>query len=348
MARRIQVLVADDSAALREAVCALLREEPDIHVAGRARNGREAVELAKSLRPDVITMDIQMPELGGLEAIGEIMAAAPARILVVSSLGGAEVDLSLRAIAAGALEVIAKPEGGGEQELRAWGRMLAESIRLMSEIPVVSRRRSARRVIPVSRPGPMSVAAIALAASTGGPPALAEIVRALPAGFPATILIAQHISAGFTKGLVRWLSGVSKVPVQEARSGEKCLPGRVYLPPDGCNLALGRDRSVETPRCGGGSCPSADLLLSSVAKAYGRRSAGVVLTGMGEDGARGLLAIRQAGGATLAQDETSSVVFGMPKAAVRLGATMTMLALADIGPHLVNLSPQGLSHGEAP
>jgi two-component system chemotaxis response regulator CheB len=319
---------------MRNALVALLAQEQDLRIVGEARDGVEAVEKARELRPDVITMDVNMPRLDGLGATAAIMAESPARVLMVCAVSeDRQLDLSFRAMAAGALEIISKP-GPAQDELHRFGRRVAEAVRLMAEVPVVRRHKSSRG--PLARAGG-GVAAIGLVASTGGPPALSVVLRGLPADLPVPVLIAQHIAAGFTTGLTRWLSEVAALRVQVARDGEAAQAGRAYLPPDGCDLELDDDGRVRTPRSTGLHCPSANRLLHSLARSLGARAVGVVMTGMGDDGAQGLLAIRHAGGAAFAQDEATSVVFGMPGAARACGAAETLLPLEDIAPMLAGL-----------
>ena len=336
MTRRqpIRILVADDSLTMRNALMALLAQEQDLRVIGEARDGVEAVEKARALRPDVITMDVNMPRLDGLGATAAIMAESPARVLMVCAVSeDRQLDLSFRAMAAGALEVISKP-GPAQDELHRFGRRVAEAVRLMAEVPVVRRSKGGHGNL---RAGGAGVAAIGLVASTGGPPALSVVLRGLPGDLSAPVLIAQHIAAGFTPGLVRWLSEVAALKVDVAREGDAAQAGRVYLPPDGCDLELDPAGRLRTPKSSGLHCPSANRLLHSLAYALGPRAVGVVMTGMGDDGAQGLLDIRRAGGAAFAQDETSSVVFGMPAAARACGAAETMLPLEDIAPMVAGL-----------
>jgi two-component system chemotaxis response regulator CheB len=326
--RPIRVLVVDDSPTMVNTMAALLSQDSRIEVVGRAGDGNRAVSLARLLLPDVITMDLLLPGLDGPAAIAAIMSDAPARILVVSAVADKGAELGFQAIRAGALELIGKPNVTSGEELRKWGRELVNSICLMAEVPVISRR-SRRETIPPMPSKGARVDIFGLAASTGGPPALAEILSRLPKDLPVPLVVAQHITEGFTPGMVRWLSQVTPLTVTIAREGERLEPGRVYFPLDGHDLTIDRGL-VRLTRTQGGPCPSGDLLLGSLARAYGGRVGGVVLTGMGDDGARGLLEIRRAGGVTCAQDEASSVVFGMPKAALDIGATEQMLPLSAL------------------
>jgi two-component system chemotaxis response regulator CheB len=338
MKKKIRVLIADDSITLRAALVALLETDAQIEIVGQAHDGVEAVHLARRLTPDVIAMDVNMPRMDGLRATEAIMAEVPARVLVISAVTEEhQVDLSLRAIAAGALELIAKPRGG-VKELKNWGRHVCESIKLMAEVPVVRRH---KRVLHEHHGGNVGqvghVDVIALVASTGGPPALAQVLKELPADLCSPVLIAQHIADGFVSGLVRWFGSVTKLQVQIAQSGQVPKAGIVYLPPDGRDLEIDREGLLRTPMSTGLHCPSGDRLLLSLARVFGNRASGFVLTGMGEDGALGLLALHRAGGPTFAQDESTSVVFGMPQAALNAGAVRTLLPLESVAPAIVEL-----------
>jgi two-component system chemotaxis response regulator CheB len=343
--KRIRVLVADDSPTMCSVISSLLAKEPSIMVVGCAKDGQQAVDMAEELAPDVITMDVQMPRVGGLEAIEQIMAKSPSRILAVCSVEDREVELSFRAISAGALELIAKPVAGPGYDLAAWGQKLVLAIRLMAEVPVVRRRTQfAPRRASLVRPGAVDV--IAIAASTGGPHALVTILAALPAHLSVPVLIAQHMAPGFGGGFARWLAQVTAMKVLTARTGDPCKAGHVYLPPDSHDLTVGPGGVLAVTPNAEMNCPSGDRLLSSVARAYGSAGAGLVLTGMGDDGARGLLAIHQAGGVTMAQDEESSVVYGMPRAAVEMGATTVQLPLSGIASQLLSMTMKAGSSGK--
>lgn len=340
-----RVLVADDSPTLRRALRALLSADPRLTVVGEAGDGEEAVSLARRLRPDLITIDVLMPKVDGLRATERIMAEAPTRIVVVSQLAATQEDLAVRSLAAGALALIAKPQVLAASDLEKWGEQVRETVRLMSEVPVVTRHAphvepppppAALPAPPVDRaprPGPLK--AFGLVATTGGPQVLAEILSSLPRGLPIPLLVAQHIAEGFGPGLVRWFADVSQLAVGVAVHGARAQAGHVYLAPDGCDLELGAGEVLLARAASSHHRPSGDALLCSLARSLGPRAGGIVLSGMGEDGARGLLALRRAGGLTFAQDEGSSVVWGMPRAAVQLGAAEFTVAPSEVGRALV-------------
>lgn len=349
MAASVRVLIVDDSATMRATMRALLRDAKGIEVVGEAHDGEHAVEEATRLRPDVVTMDVLMPGLDGIASIERIMADAPTRILVVSSAvaaGGAA--LSLRAIGAGALELLAKPSADAtapaDGDVRKFGARLAEAIRLMAEVPVVRRHTSPHAPARVmARP----VDVIAIAASTGGPPLVASLLQRLSA-FPAAagappVVIAQHLAEGFATGLARWLDDTvaPRVRVVVAVDGAPLSRGHVYVAPDGRDVVIERlpnsSLVVRTPPPIGHHRPSADRLLTSVASSGGARAAAFVLTGMGDDGARGLLDVKRAGGLTVVQDPASAVVGGMPSAAIALGAANDVVGIDALGTLLIDL-----------
>ncbi|QGU32462.1 chemotaxis-specific protein-glutamate methyltransferase CheB [Thermochromatium tepidum] len=344
----IRVLVVDDSGAARALIRALLESEPGLSVCGEGANGREALELTLALKPDVITLDLQMPEMDGLTAIEEIMAVRATPILVLSDL--ADSHHAMEAVARGALEAAAKPgiDDGGA---------LAQRLRMLAGVPVIRhirRQSSTTSLVPQTKPALQSLPLpgavggrpenqderlIAIASSTGGPQALAALLPQLPATLAAPILIVQHLSVGFAAAMADWLDGLCPLQVVVAKSGERPQPGRIYLADPAQHLILSADRRLRyvEPDARDIYHPSCDRLLSSVAEHYGKGGLGVILTGMGRDGVRGLLDIRAAGGWTLAQDEASSLIFGMNREAILAGAIAQVLPLDQIAGALCRL-----------
>ena len=323
----IRVLVVEDSATARALIVEVLAGDPDIDVVAEARTGIEAVELAFQLRPDLITMDIEMPDMDGLEAARTIMERAPTPIVVVSSsTNRRETDRSMDAIAAGALYVIDKPDHPFAEDFDEWREQLLSAVKGMAHVKVVRRiRRRGEQLTPVpiqlvedgTGPRPRIVA---IGASTGGPAVLVELLRQLPADFPLPILLVQHIAHGFAEALASWLASACKLRVKVAEHREPLRGGTVYLAPDDRQLGVA-DGSVvlSTGPKVGAFRPSVTYLFDSAARAYGRSLVAIILTGMGTDGVEGLRRVRDLGGRVFAQDEESCVVFGMPREAIRAG-----------------------------
>jgi two-component system, chemotaxis family, protein-glutamate methylesterase/glutaminase len=335
MKPRIRVLVADDSATMRAFLVSVLCH--DFDVVGEATDGDEVVELARAMRPDVITMDVRMPKRDGLDATREIMRSAPARVLIVTAQGDSDdVDLSFRAMADGALELIAKP--GPNESHERWGAALRETITLMAEVPVV-RRRSLTTEDARPRGHSARLDVLAIAASTGGPPTLARLLRRLPATFPVPIVVAQHMAVGFGLGLQRWLSHETELEVVVAAHGQATVPGSVYLARDGADLEVQAKGILSVAPPSSLHCPSADRLLASIAQVHGVRGGALVLTGMGDDGAAGVARVVAMGGVALAQDKASSVVYGMPRCARLAGAQE--VTLDDLPTTLLGLVTPG-------
>lgn len=332
----IRVLVAEDSAVAREYLLYLLGRDPAVEVVGVAHNGLEAVELTHRLRPDVIVMDLHMPQMDGLTATRRIMEQVPTPVVVVSaSLDHTDLDATFETLHAGALTVVEKPTGLGHSDQEQMARHLVQTLKLMADVKVV-RRRAPRSVssalvcAPPARAQPLRV--IAIGASTGGPEVLAEILGSLPAELKVPVLVVQHIAAGFIADLAEWLNSSCRLRVQMAAEGEPAQSGSVYIAPDGLQMGIERDGRIRL-RQGpdvAGFCPSVTYLMQSVAAAFGSAVMGILLTGMGRDGAAGLLRISQTGGITIAQDEASCVVFGMPAEAIRIGAAQQILSPTQI------------------
>lgn len=331
----IRVLVVDDSPTARELLSAIFESQPDFEVVGHATDGHEAVEMAESLKPDVISMDAQMPRMGGLDATRHIMSRVPTPIVIVSaSLDAGDVAAAMQAIRAGALTVASKPRGPGARDFDAVARDLCETVRSMSQVKVIRHWAVQPSPPPPARPHVTTRRAqvVAIAASTGGPAALSQILRELPADYPLPILVVQHIAIGFAAGFASWLDSVVPLQVRVARNGEELGPGTVYVAPDDAHLGLSDRRTVrvEPGPPIEGFRPSATHLFESVARVYGASALGIILTGMGTDGVEGLRELSGQGGEVIAQDEASSVVFGMPGAAQAAGVATSVLAPAQI------------------
>ncbi len=430
----IGVLIVEDSAIAAELLTSILESDPDIRVLGVARDGVEAVEMAPRLKPNLITMDVWMPQMDGFATVEQIMAYHPTPILVITtSLARSDIDISLTMLAAGALDIMEKPSHLDEATWERQSRELIRKVKLLARVRVVTHLRGRRPgrgtppppilapvpapvpaprrepgspsappptpaevplgysmrtaigqpivrpvaapeepattrrnppgespprrsgvLVPPARsgiaptfslpphapgqPGTNRYRVLTIASSTGGPQALLTLLRALPPAFPLPIVIVQHIAAGFTQGLAEWLARECRRPVACAADGDKPHPGSVLLAPDGHHLMLGNDGRVHLAAgAPNGICPAADVLMESTAAVYDARAIGVILTGMGRDGAEGMKAMRLAGGYTIAQDEQTSIIFGMPRAAIALGVIDEVLPLDHIAPRLEQL-----------
>ncbi len=333
--RPIRVLVADDSELFRELLSRVVAAEPGFEVVAVAADGNAAAALAQSLRPDVITMDLNMPDADGFSGIARIMADTPTPILVLTA--NREEAVGFRALTLGALDILEKPHAN--TDLEEYGHLLRSRLRLLAGVKVIRHLRGLRGQRAPAARASARADLIAIGASLGGPRALATLLRGLPADFAAPVAVVQHIADGFTEGLASWLASESRLDVREAHDGDALRPGRVVLAPSGFHLLVveGMVRLSDAPPVDTFK-PSVTPLFLSAAKAYGGRVCGVMLTGMGRDGAEGLRAIKEAGGPTLAQDETTSAVFGMPRAAIELGAVDKVLPIEDIARALVELT----------
>jgi two-component system chemotaxis response regulator CheB len=338
----VRVVVCDDSLVAREMLATILASDTAIEVVGQAKDGVEAVEMVARLKPDLVTMDIHMPRMDGLKATEQIMAFNPTPILVVStSVYGEGMGLAFEALTFGALDVVKKPEPRDWADLQAIGRDLIRKVKLLANVRVIThiqgrRERAAEHLASIGDTRSRRI--VAVGSSTGGPSALLTVLGALPARLPAAVVVAQHIADGFIPGLVTWLEESTANKVVAAEDGQLLEPSTVYFAPTGCNLSVRGDRLVfEEKPAEQLYIPSVDRLFESVATSYGRQAIGVLLTGMGADGARGLKRMHDAGGATIAQDEATSTVFGMPKAAIEVGAADQVLAMEDIGQAVVEL-----------
>lgn len=351
----IRVLIVEDSPVVRELLRHILNSDPRLQVIGVAVDGEEAVTAAQRLRPDVIVMDIHLPRLDGFAATRQIMESAPTRIVMATATADPkEVAASFRAIEAGALALLAKPSGPGHPDFEASAQELVQTVKLMSEVQVVKRwPRRAGAQPPAAPPlaaAPTMIKLVAIGASTGGPLALQALLAGLTRPLPVPILIVQHISEGFVAGFVDWLASTTHYGVRVAVSGEWPLPGLAYVAPSGQHMQLRANGSLELSDGPAeyGVRPAVAALFRSVAAIYGAASVGILLTGMGRDGALELKALRAAGALTIAQDRESSVVFGMPGEAMQLDAACYALSPDKIAVMLGNLfQPPGNGHAIA-
>jgi two-component system chemotaxis response regulator CheB len=334
----IRVLLVEDSPTQRTFLLGLLGAEPDFVVVGTASTGAEAIAAAQSLRPNVIAMDILLPDLDGYEVTRRIMRSSPVPIVLIGA-DLAAVQRSHDAFAVGALSIVRKPSPIGSATHLTERKYFLTTLRLMAGVPVVTHHAPAPPLaLPIS-PASDRLQLIALAASTGGPVAIQTILRGLDADFPLPLVVVQHIVPGFAASMVEWLGPTVPLPVQLAVSGTVLQPGHVYIAPDDQQMlvepggVIGLRAAVAADRF----CPSADVLFSSVASVYGHRALGIVLTGMGNDGTRGLQALAAAGSMTLAQDEASCAVYGMPGAAVAAGAITRVVPLDDLAATICRL-----------
>ncbi len=341
MAVTINVLVADDSPLMQRIITKLLESEPGIRVVATADDGRQAIECVGRLSPDVVVMDIDMPKLDGLAALRHIMLQRPTPVVMVS--GVSDASAALRALELGAIDFVAKPSGPISIDLYEVRDELIAKVKSASLAHPAPTKAEAIRapLLPALQSPSGHISLVAIAASTGGPQTLGEILRQLPPGLPAAMLVVQHMPAGFTATFAERLDRNSSVNVREARDGETIRSGVAYIAPGGVHMVVVKDgrgpvlRMEETPPVNAVR-PSADVLMSSVAHVAGRSSVGVVLTGMGRDGSDGLAQIKRAGGATIAQDEETSIIFGMPGSAIDQGVVDRVLPLLEIPAALVD------------
>ena len=346
----IRVLVVEDSPLMCKILTTVMNSDPQILVVAIANNGKEAVELVPCLKPDIITMDMDMPVMDGFEATREIMAYHPTPILIVSSsvfrLGMEKV---FKAISHGALDVIDKSELELVGDKKSGEALIAKikfltSVRVMDQ-PIV-KLRNERPVVDLKTPRKkVSDKIVAIVASTGGPQALLKILKRLPEDFPCGIVIVQHITNGFLSGLVDWLIKECKIKIKIGEDSEEIRPGVAYLAPDNFHMRVAEGGKInlsnEPPNAG--HRPSGDVLLESVARTYGKGSVGAILTGMGRDGAVGMKAIKQFQGSTIAQNEKSCIVFGMPNAAIEMNVVDKVLPLEKIAEEIVLMVSEAIT-----
>lgn len=346
---RTRVLVIDDSALVRSLLTEIINRQPDMVTVGAARDPLQAREMIRATDPDVLTLDVEMPRMDGLDFLERLMRLRPTPVVMVSTMTERGAEITLRALELGAVEFVAKPKLDVAAGLREAGADLCEKIRIASKarmrrVPVVQSADPAT-ASPVVRKAPATAISteklIAIGSSTGGTEAIREVLTRLPPDSPG-VLIAQHMPPGFTRSFAQRLDGLCRIVVSEAVDGERVRSGHAYIAPGDRHLTLARSGADYVIALDDGPAvnhhrPSVDVLFASVARHAGPNACGVMLTGMGKDGARGMLAMKQAGAVNLAQDEASCIVFGMPREAIAVGAVDEVLPLSRIAARMCEL-----------
>ncbi|MGH9727080.1 MAG: chemotaxis-specific protein-glutamate methyltransferase CheB [Candidatus Acidiferrales bacterium] len=346
--KKLRVLIVDDSAFMRKVLHGIIAADPQMEVAGHAKDGREAISMAESLKPDVITMDINMPHLDGLQATEHIMSQNPCPIVVVSSESRDGAASTLIALELGAIDFVSKPSSGIDLDMKSVANDLNRKLKMAAKVRVI--RTAARPKLRAAEQHPAVARAetsnegsssngsrfpiVIIAASTGGPATVMQLAAAFPADFPAAIVLVQHMPSSFTSQYAIQLADVTKIEVKEAEANETVRQGTLYVCPGSHHLrisSLGRIALDDGPRIDGYR-PCADVTMETAADWAGAMTVGIVLTGMGNDASRGAQAIRAAGGVVIAQDEATSIIFGMPAEAIKTGAVNQILALDQIFP----------------
>ncbi|MCJ7810154.1 MAG: chemotaxis-specific protein-glutamate methyltransferase CheB [Desulfobulbaceae bacterium] len=344
----IKVLIVEDSQVVRDFLTHILSSDPAIQVIGTAGNGEEAIQAVRDKRPDVVLMDINMPKMDGFEATRIIMETTPTPIVIVSaSWDPKEVQKTFRAMEAGALAAVAKPVGVAHPDYKDQAKELIQTVKLMSEVKVIRRRPLIKngKGIPAGLavndliPSTADIKVVAIGASTGGPPVIEASLSGLPKDFRAPLLIVQHIAPGFVQGFADWITHSSRFPVKIAAQGEYPLQGHAYVAPDGVHMGMGINGRIVLGKSEPENSlrPSVSYLFRSVMEVFGKSSVGVLLTGMGKDGAYELKMMKEKGAITIAQDKESCVVYGMPGEAVNLNAAQYVLSPPKIAEFLAEL-----------
>jgi two-component system chemotaxis response regulator CheB len=339
---KIKVLIVDDSALIRSVMTEIVRSQPDMEVVGAAPNPLVAREMIKQTNPDVLTLDVEMPKMDGLDFLEKLMRLRPMPVLMVSSLTEKGSEITMRALELGAVDFITKPKLSIQTGMMDYANLIAEKIRIAAKAKVRSRANAAGGVVGVAttvlpsmrNPFISSEKLIIIGASTGGTEAIKSFLMQMPSDCPG-ILIAQHMPEGFTRSFAKRLDSLCKISVVEAQGGERVLPGHAYIAPGHSHLLLARSGAnymtqIEQSEPVNRHRPSVDVLFRSAAQCAGKNAVGVILTGMGKDGAAGMLEMKQAGAYNFSQDEESCVVFGMPREAIAIGATHEVASLNDL------------------
>ncbi|KXS39165.1 MAG: two-component system, chemotaxis family, response regulator CheB [Halomonadaceae bacterium T82-2] len=342
-ARKIKVLCVDDSALIRDLMSEIINSHDDMEVVATAPDPLVARDLIKRTNPDVLTLDVEMPRMDGIDFLERLMRLRPMPVLMVSSLTQAGSEVTLKALELGAVDFIAKPQLGIRSGMLEYSEMIADKLRAAarSRPRAAPRKDAPRAAAPVKAPLISSEKLIIIGASTGGTEAIRQVLEPLPANAPA-ILITQHMPGGFTRSFAERLDRLCRIEVKEAEDGERVLPGHAYIAPGDRHLKLARSGANYVVKLDDGEPvnrhrPSVDVLFHSAAVNAGRNAVGALLTGMGRDGAAGLLEMRQAGAHTLAQSEETCVVYGMPREAVALGAAADVVDLDQVASRIMQL-----------
>jgi len=336
---KITVMCVDDSALMRQLMTEIINSHPDMEMVATAPDPLVARDLIKQFNPQVLTLDVEMPRMDGLDFLEKLMRLRPMPVVMVSSLTGKGSEITLRALELGAVDFVTKPQLGIREGMLAYSQMIGDKIRAAARARLHNR---AAMPVPVAlKAGPLlsSEKLIAIGSSTGGTEAIRHVLQPLPATSPA-LLITQHMPPGFTRSFAERLNKLCQITVKEAEDGERILPGHAYIAPGAMHMELGRSGANYVVKLNEGPPvnrhkPSVDVLFKSVAINAGRNAVGVILTGMGNDGAAGMLEMHRAGAWTIAQDEASCVVFGMPREAIAMGGTSEVVDLGHISQHML-------------
>ncbi len=344
MEKKIKVMIVDDSSFMRMILKDIIDQQPDMEVVGIAKDGMEAIEMAIKLRPDVVTLDVEMPKLNGIESLKEIMKRAPARVIMVSSLTEEGAEITMMALEYGAIDFVTKPSGSISMNFRAIAPELVSKIREAMKVDI--EKLTLRRKPPVSlrvRPNLLSSKVVVIGSSTGGPRSLDLVIPPLPKDFPAPIIVVQHMPAGFTKSLAQRLDKISNLSVKEAQEGDVLEPGKVYIAPGDYHVGIrqmdrksviyldNKTEKINNVR------PAVDYTLDKVAEIYKDKTIAVILTGMGRDGTKGAFKVKFYKGIVIAESKETCVVYGMPKAVVEEGYADFELPADKIPEKLVEL-----------
>ncbi|MCK5219232.1 chemotaxis response regulator protein-glutamate methylesterase [bacterium] len=340
----LKVLVADDSAFMRKTISAILNKADDMEVVATARDGLDALQKITDYKPDVITLDIEMPRLAGLETLGYIMSECPTPVVILSAYTESGGETTMKALEYGAVDFISKPSGPISLDMDEVADSLVTKVRMASQVEVSRLKflefEKFKKSIPEFKALTAGQQIVVIASSTGGPRALYEVIPGLPADFPAAVLVVQHMSPGFTHLLAERLDQISELRVKEAEEGDVILAGQVYLAPSRYHMIAVNESGRKIIRLHRGPArhnvrPSADVTMESVAELYGCNTLAVVLTGMGRDGAQGAVRVKEKGGQSIAQNEATSVVFGMPRAVQEAGAADGIYPINEIRKQII-------------